>query len=84
MDDKVHVRGLPTGNSSFKGLGIFSPQLWKCTGYVPKSMNFQYREFPCWDEEKENVETQEEIEQLQLKEEESAKDRCREEVVKAP
>ncbi|XP_057830457.2 uncharacterized protein LOC131041404 isoform X2 [Cryptomeria japonica] len=58
MDDRVHVQGLPTGDSSFKGLGIFSPQLWKCTGYVPKSLNFQYREFPCWDEEKENVDAQ--------------------------
>lgn len=29
---------------------IFGPQLWKCTGYVPKKFNFQYREFPSSDE----------------------------------
>ncbi|CAH8287253.1 unnamed protein product [Eruca vesicaria subsp. sativa] len=28
---------------------VFSRELWKCTGYVPKKFNFKYREFPCWD-----------------------------------
>ncbi|GLJ42510.1 hypothetical protein SUGI_0881180 [Cryptomeria japonica] len=44
-DDRVHVQGLPTDDSSFKGLGIFPPQLWKCTGYVPKSLNFNTGSF---------------------------------------
>ncbi|KAL4556753.1 hypothetical protein LXL04_034912 [Taraxacum kok-saghyz] len=26
---------------------VSSQQLWKCTGYVPKKFNSQYREFPC-------------------------------------
>ncbi|GKV04038.1 hypothetical protein SLEP1_g16255 [Rubroshorea leprosula] len=54
MEERVHVQGVPGGDPGlFGGLsGIFTPELWKCTGYVPKKFNFQYREFPCWDEKK--------------------------------
>nr|GMD03285.1 uncharacterized protein LOC109165199 isoform X2 [Ipomoea batatas] len=53
MEERVHVQGVPGGDPAlFAGISsIFSPQLWKCTGYVPKKFNFQYREFPCWDTE---------------------------------
>ncbi|TYH97927.1 hypothetical protein ES332_A12G274600v1 [Gossypium tomentosum] len=56
MEERVHVQGVPGGEPGlFSGLsGVFTPQLWKCTGYVPKKFNFQYREFPCWDENKED------------------------------
>ncbi|XP_028755975.1 uncharacterized protein LOC114715327 isoform X2 [Neltuma alba] len=52
MEERVHIQGIPGGDPSlFGGLSsIFNRQLWKCTGYVPKQFNFQYREFPCWDE----------------------------------
>ncbi|XP_061342586.1 uncharacterized protein LOC133288782 isoform X2 [Gastrolobium bilobum] len=54
MEERVHVQGIPGGDPSlFAGKSvssIFSPHLWKCTGYVPKKFNFQYREFPSWDE----------------------------------
>lgn len=52
MEERVHVQGIPGGEPSlFGGLSsVFTPELWKCTGYVPKKFNFQYREFPCWDE----------------------------------
>ncbi|XP_054824295.1 uncharacterized protein LOC129322189 isoform X1 [Prosopis cineraria] len=52
MEERVHIQGIPGGDPSlFGGLSsIYSRQLWKCTGYVPKKFNFQYREFPCWDE----------------------------------
>lgn len=51
MEEKVHVQGIPGGDPAlFKGVSsLFSPELWKCTGYVPKKFNHQYREFPCWD-----------------------------------
>ncbi|CAA7059305.1 unnamed protein product [Microthlaspi erraticum] len=51
--EKVHVQGIPGGDPSlFAGLSsVFSRELWKCTGYVPKKFNLKYREFPCWDEE---------------------------------
>ncbi|XWS50182.1 hypothetical protein CRYUN_Cryun12cG0067100 [Craigia yunnanensis] len=54
MEERVHVQGVPGGEPGlFGGLsGVFTPELWKCTGYVPKKFNFQYREFPCWDEKK--------------------------------
>ncbi|KAI5394816.1 uncharacterized protein LOC127098422 [Lathyrus oleraceus] len=52
MEERVHVQGIPGGDPSlFAGKtvsSIFGPQLWKCTGYVPKKFNFQYREFPSW------------------------------------
>ncbi|KAI4343169.1 hypothetical protein MLD38_027703 [Melastoma candidum] len=53
MEEKVHVQGIPGGDPVlFSGLSsVFSPQLWKCAGYVPKKFNFQYREFPCWDDD---------------------------------
>ncbi|KAL1213001.1 PHD finger protein [Cardamine amara subsp. amara] len=52
-EEKVHVQGIPGGDPAlFEGLSsVFSRELWKCTGYVPKKFNFKYREFPCWDEE---------------------------------
>lgn len=53
IEERVHIQGIPGGDPAlFGGLPkVFSPELWKCTGYVPKKFNFQYREFPCWDEE---------------------------------
>ncbi|VVB08726.1 unnamed protein product [Arabis nemorensis] len=56
IEDRVHVQGVPGGDlalfESFSS--VFTPQLWKCTGCVPKKFRFQYKEFPCWGE-KENV-----------------------------
>lgn len=56
MEEKVHVQGIPGGDPAlFGGLSsVFNPELWKCSGYVPKKFNFQYREFPCWDEKQED------------------------------
>ncbi|KAL4592688.1 hypothetical protein LXL04_005691 [Taraxacum kok-saghyz] len=56
LEEKVHVQGIPGGDPSlFTGVSsVFSQQLWKCTGYVPKKFNSQYREFPCWDERQDN------------------------------
>ncbi|GMJ00484.1 hypothetical protein like AT1G32810 [Hibiscus trionum] len=56
MEERVHVQGVPGGEPGlFRGLsGVFTSELWKCTGYVPKKFNFRYREFPCWDEKKED------------------------------
>lgn len=50
-EEKVHVQGIPGGDPAlFKGVSsVFSPELWKCTGYVPKKFKYQYREFPCWE-----------------------------------
>ncbi|KAI3918415.1 hypothetical protein MKX01_041735 [Papaver californicum] len=55
IEDRVHVEGIPGGDSSlFQGLSsVFNSELWKCSGYVPKKFNFHYKEFPCWDDEKE-------------------------------
>ncbi|KAJ0235842.1 PHD domain-containing protein [Hirschfeldia incana] len=53
-EEKVHVQGIPGGDPAlFEGglSSVFSRELWKCTGYVPKKFNFKYREFPCWDED---------------------------------
>ncbi|KAF2619328.1 hypothetical protein F2Q68_00039592 [Brassica cretica] len=52
-EEKVHVQGIPGGDPAFFGglSSVFSRELWKCTGYVPKKFNFKYREFPCWDED---------------------------------
>ncbi|RWW40697.1 hypothetical protein BHE74_00053875 [Ensete ventricosum] len=62
LEDRVHVQGVPGGEPNlFGGLSsIFTSQLWKCTGYVPKKFNFRYREFPCWEEEEEKKEGEEE------------------------
>ncbi|KAL3651074.1 hypothetical protein CASFOL_007477 [Castilleja foliolosa] len=46
MEDRVHVQGVPGGEPGLLS-GIFSPELWKSTGYVPKKFNFRYTEFPC-------------------------------------
>lgn len=53
IEERVHVHGVPGGDPAlFSGLSsLFTPQLWNCTGYVPKKFSFQYREFPCWDED---------------------------------
>ncbi|RDY07462.1 hypothetical protein CR513_08422, partial [Mucuna pruriens] len=52
MEEWVHVQGPPGGDPSiFAGRSassIFTPQLWKACGYVPKKFNFQYKEFPFW------------------------------------
>lgn len=55
IEERVHVQGIPGGDPAlFGGLSsVFTPELWKCTGCVPKKFNFQYREFPCWEENKE-------------------------------
>ncbi|KAJ4841333.1 hypothetical protein Tsubulata_023154 [Turnera subulata] len=53
MEERVHVQGIPGGDPQLFTSGrlssVFSPQLWKCTGHVPKKLNFRYREFPGWD-----------------------------------
>lgn len=56
MEERVHVQGAPGGDTAlFGGISsVFGPELWKCTGHVPKKFNFQYREFPCWDEKQED------------------------------
>ncbi|KAL0556969.1 hypothetical protein IC582_005487 [Cucumis melo] len=53
IEERVHVHGVPGGDPAlFNGLSsLYTPQLWNCTGYVPKKFSFQYREFPCWDED---------------------------------
>ncbi|KAL0409188.1 UNVERIFIED_CONTAM: hypothetical protein Sradi_1853200 [Sesamum radiatum] len=51
MEERVHVQGVPGGEpglfSGMKMSPVFGPELWKCTGYVPKKLNFRYNEFPC-------------------------------------
>ncbi|MQM01062.1 hypothetical protein Taro_033811 [Colocasia esculenta] len=56
IEERVHVQGVPGGDPSlFQGLStVFTSELWKCTGYVPKQFNFKYKEFPCWDDEEES------------------------------
>nr|GFA34925.1 zinc finger, FYVE/PHD-type [Tanacetum cinerariifolium]GFA63371.1 zinc finger, FYVE/PHD-type [Tanacetum cinerariifolium] len=56
IEKRVHVQGVPGGDREFfSGVSsIFSPGLWKCKGYVPKKFNHQYREFPCWDENRDD------------------------------
>lgn len=56
IEERVHVQGVPGGDPSlFQGLSsVFTSELWKCTGYVPKRFNFKYREFPSWDDEEES------------------------------
>ncbi|KAK4369655.1 hypothetical protein RND71_013447 [Anisodus tanguticus] len=53
MEERVHVQGVPGGDPALvSGLSsVFGRELWKCSGYVPKKFNFQYTEFPCWDNE---------------------------------
>ncbi|KAF9673098.1 hypothetical protein SADUNF_Sadunf11G0113400 [Salix dunnii] len=57
MEERVHVQGVPGGDPGlFSGFSkVFTPELWKCTGYVPKKFSFQYREFPSWDEKERKV-----------------------------
>ncbi|GFP92529.1 hypothetical protein PHJA_001397100 [Phtheirospermum japonicum] len=56
MEDRVHVQGVPGGEPGLLS-GVFGPELWKATGYVPKKFNFRYSEFPCLgDEEKKEKE----------------------------
>ncbi|CAN8246586.1 unnamed protein product [Cochlearia groenlandica] len=56
IEERVHVQGVPGGELDLFDCfpTVFSRQLWKCTGYVPKRFRTRYREFPCWDE-KENL-----------------------------
>ncbi|KAE9589685.1 hypothetical protein Lal_00000114 [Lupinus albus] len=58
IEDRVHVQGIPGGDPAFFAAqgtpSIFGPQLWKCTGYVPKKFNFQYKEFPFWNNDSDN------------------------------
>ncbi|KAL3613744.1 hypothetical protein CASFOL_041818 [Castilleja foliolosa] len=60
MEDRVHVQGVPGGEPGLVS-GVFGPELWKSTGYVPKKFNFRYTEFPCLgrpeEKEKESVRT---------------------------
>lgn len=53
IEQRVHAQGIPGGDPAlFHGFSsIFSSELWKCTGYIPKKFNFCYREFPCWDKQ---------------------------------
>ncbi|KAG2331565.1 hypothetical protein Bca52824_002745 [Brassica carinata] len=53
IEERVHVQGVPGGDLAlFDGLSsVFSRQLWKCTGYVPKKFRLQWREFPCCDDD---------------------------------
>ncbi|XP_039137749.1 uncharacterized protein LOC120275283 isoform X2 [Dioscorea cayenensis subsp. rotundata] len=62
LEDRVHVQGVPGGDPAlFRGLSsVFTSELWKCTGYVPKKFNFQYKEFPCWDEKEGDEEEEDE------------------------
>ncbi|KAM0946730.1 putative chromatin regulator PHD family [Dioscorea sansibarensis] len=62
LEDRVHVQGVPGGDPAlFRGLSsVFTSELWKCTGYVPKKFNFQYKEFPCWDEKEVDEEEEDE------------------------
>ncbi|EOA22306.1 hypothetical protein CARUB_v10002908mg [Capsella rubella] len=52
IEERVHVQGVPGGDLAlFECVSsVFTRQLWKCSGYVPKKFRFQYKEFPCWDE----------------------------------
>ncbi|KAL3817856.1 hypothetical protein ACJIZ3_003761 [Penstemon smallii] len=54
MEERVHVQGVPGGDpglfSGIKMSSVFGPELWRCTGYVPKKFNFCYTEFPCGDD----------------------------------
>ncbi|KAL1814072.1 hypothetical protein ACET3Z_024137 [Daucus carota] len=48
-EERVHVQGVPGGESGIFGgsglSGVFGAGLWKATGYVPKKFGFQYKEF---------------------------------------
>lgn len=50
MHDRVHVQGLPGGDSQlFLDVSrVFSQQLWKFTGYVPKSFHSKCKDIPSW------------------------------------
>ncbi|URE31118.1 hypothetical protein MUK42_13051 [Musa troglodytarum] len=43
LEDRVHVQGVPGGDPYLFGdlSSVFSSQLWRCTGYVPKKINFR-------------------------------------------
>ncbi|XP_042436014.1 uncharacterized protein LOC122021903 isoform X1 [Zingiber officinale] len=53
LEERVYVHGVPVGKPSLFGdfSTLFTSQLWKCTSYLPKSFNFRYKEFPCWEED---------------------------------
>ncbi|RWR86513.1 zinc finger protein [Cinnamomum micranthum f. kanehirae] len=60
MEERVHAHGVPGGDPAlFHGMSsVFSPELWKCAGYVPKKFNFQYKEFPWQEDGEKDVEKQ--------------------------
>ncbi|KAI5073276.1 hypothetical protein GOP47_0011289 [Adiantum capillus-veneris] len=47
-EERAHVQGIPGGDPSFfVGVSpVFSRQLWKYTGYVPKVFQFNYNDLP--------------------------------------
>eukprot|EP00250_Pteridium_aquilinum_P008359 c17883_g1_i1 orf=244-4020(+) len=47
-EERAHVQGIPGGDPNFfAGVSpVFSRQLWKHTGYVPKLFQFNYNELP--------------------------------------
>lgn len=47
-EERAHVQGIPGGDPSFfVGVSpVFSRQLWKYTGYVPKVFQFKYNDLP--------------------------------------
>lgn len=50
MEERAHIHGIPGGDAGlFVGVSpVFSRQLWKYTGYVPKMLRFDYHEVPEW------------------------------------
>jgi hypothetical protein len=50
MHERVHVQGPPGGDPQlFLDVSrVFSQQLWKFTGYVPKSFHTKCKEIPTW------------------------------------
>ncbi|KAL2600931.1 hypothetical protein AAZV13_10G139400 [Glycine max] len=58
IEERVHVQGPPGGDPSiFAGQSassIFTPQLWKACGYVPKKFSFKYNEFPFLNNDNDN------------------------------
>lgn len=50
MHERVHVQGPPGGDPQlFQDVSrVFSQQLWKFTGYVPKSFHTKCKDIPSW------------------------------------
>lgn len=53
ISDRVHVQGMVGGDPSmFAGVSkVFSQQLWKATGYVPKVFQLNTHDLPIWPHE---------------------------------